>query len=96
MIEKGTYHDFLYRVADELDLPQESAYTGHTQTDYLSHSVYKFVREWNLCNNNDFQNIGVNGGKSGNTWDNIKALKRDNKNDHPLLMFMELIGNDVC
>jgi acyloxyacyl hydrolase len=54
------------------------------------------VREWNLCNHNDYQNVGVNGGDSGNTWGNIKALKRNQKNDYPLLMFMELIGNDVC
>ena len=54
------------------------------------------MREWNLCNNNDYQNIGVNGGSSGNTYKNIKALKRDQHNDHPLLMIMELVGNDVC
>lgn len=54
------------------------------------------MRSWNLCNNNDYQNLGVNGGDSGNTWGNIKALTRDPKNDHPLLMFLELIGNDVC
>lgn len=40
--------------------------------------------------------MAVNGGDSGNTWGNIKALKRDKSKDHPLLMFLELIGNDVC
>jgi len=40
--------------------------------------------------------VGVNGGDSGNTWGNIKALKRNQQNDHPLIMFMELVGNDVC
>jgi len=53
------------------------------------------MRDWNLCNNNDFQNIAVNGASSGNSWDNIQALKRT-KADHPLLMVLELIGNDVC
>jgi acyloxyacyl hydrolase len=96
MMEKGTYHDLLRRIGDELDLPQESGYTAHTNTENLSHSVYKYLRNWNLCNNNDYHNIGVNGGDSGNSWGNIKALKRDPKNDHPMLMFMELIGNDVC
>jgi len=96
MITKGTYHDFLERVADELDLPHESGYTGHVNTTYKSHSVYKFLREWNLCNNNDFQNIAVNGASAGNSWGNIPALKRDPANDYPLLMFLELIGNDVC
>jgi acyloxyacyl hydrolase len=49
-----------------------------------------------MCNNNDFQNLGVNGGDSGNTWGNIKALKRDPQADHPMILFLELIGNDVC
>jgi acyloxyacyl hydrolase len=79
MMKKGTFNDFLPRLADELDLPHESGYTGHTNTPYASRSVYKYLREWNLCNNNDFQNIGVNGGDSGNTMGNIKALKRDPK-----------------
>jgi acyloxyacyl hydrolase len=96
MIQKGTYNDLLPRLADELDIPQDSAYTGHRNTTYKSHSVYKYLRNWNLCNNNDFQNIGVNGGSSGNSKGNIKALSRNQNEDYPLLMFLELIGNDVC
>lgn len=92
----GTFDDLLPRVADELDLPQESAYTAHTNTSYPSHSVYKHLRKWNLCNNNDFQNLGVNGGDSDNTQGNIKALSRNQDHDHPMLMFLELVGNDVC
>ena len=95
MMHKGTFDDLLPRMADELDLPHESGYTGHTNTPYPSHSIYKYLRNWNLCNNNDFQNIGVNGGDSGNTMGNIQALNRG-KEDFPLLMFLELIGNDVC
>lgn len=49
-----------------------------------------------MCNHNDYQNIAVNGGDSGNTQGNIHALSRNQQNDHPLLMFMELVGNDVC
>ena len=96
MMKHGTFSDLLPRVADELDLPYESAYTAHTKTTYQSHSIYKKFRKWNVCNNNDFQNLGVNGGDSGNTWGNIKALHRDQNNDHPVLFFLELVGNDVC
>ena len=97
MIQKGTYNDLLARAANELDIPHESGYTGNTKTNgYTRHSVYKYLREWNMCNHNDYQNVAVNGGDSGNTWGNIKALKRNQKDDYPLLMFMELIGNDVC
>ena len=89
MMHHGSYSDLLPRIADEFDLPYESAYTGHTNTtNYLSHSIYKKLRKLNLCNNNDFQNIAVNGGASGNTWGNIKALKRDQNNDHPVLFFL--------
>lgn len=88
MINSTTYHDLLPRLADELDLPQDSTYTGHRNTTYISRSVYKYLRSWNLCNNNDYQNIGVNGGSAGNTKNNIKALSRDQNNDYPLLMFL--------
>lgn len=96
MMGKGAFKDLLPRVANELDLPQESTYTAHTKTSYESHSIYKKLRKWNICNNNDFQNLGVNGGDSGNSWGNIKALHRDTTNDHPVLFFLELVGNDVC
>jgi acyloxyacyl hydrolase len=96
MMEKGTFKDLLPRIADELDIPHESAYTGHTTTPYDTHSIYKYLRKWNMCNNNDFQNLGVNGGDSGNSWGNIKALQREQTADHPMMLFIELIGNDVC
>lgn len=46
--------------------------------------------------NLNLKNLAVNGGRSGNTINNMKALKRDPENDYPLLVFLELIGNDVC
>jgi acyloxyacyl hydrolase len=89
MQKKGTFNDILYRVANELNIPQESGYTGNTITHgYTRHSVYKYLRQWNLCNHNDYQNIAVNGGSSGNTMGNIGALRRDQNNDYPLLMFL--------
>lgn len=53
-----------------------------------------------MCNNNDYQNIGVNGASSGdlNKFSNI--LSRDNListlPQKPVLLFMAMIGNDVC
>ncbi len=38
----------------------------------------------------------MNGGDSGNTRGNIHALSRNKDHDYPLIMFMELVGNDVC
>jgi len=97
MMQKGTFSDLLARLANELNIPHESGYTGNTNTNgYVPHSVYKYLREWNRFNHNDYQNVAVNGGYSGNTWGNNKALKRNPKTDYPMLLFMELIGNDVC
>lgn len=38
----------------------------------------------------------MNGGDSGNTNGNIKALQRNPETDYPLMVFLELVGNDVC
>ena len=35
------------------------------------------MRNHNLCINNDYQNLGVNGGSSGNSKQNMDALARD-------------------
>lgn len=94
----GAFDDLLTRFLNEIDLPHLSGYTGYVDsTENLSvRSVYKYLREMNLCNHRDFQNIAVNGGDSLETISNMKAFKRDPKNDHPMLVFLELIGNDVC
>ncbi len=84
--------------------------TGHMKTsdfhpdvDGPVDSIYLRLRENNLCNHNDYQNIGVNGAASSsmsgkNGLSNI--LSRDNTlsplPQKPLLLFMAMIGNDVC
>ena len=94
----GALDNALYRILHELDLPHYSGYTGFVEsTDKLPvRSVYKYLRETNLCNHRDFQNVAVNGGTSSNTKDHLKAFRRDPNNDHPMIVFLELIGNDVC
>lgn len=61
------------------------------------------MRQNNLCNHNDYQNIGVNGASSGSMQGNdglMNILSRDNTlsplPQKPLLLFMAMIGNDVC
>jgi acyloxyacyl hydrolase len=45
MINGTTYHDLLQRAADELDIPNESGYTGNTPTHgHTRHSFYKYAR----------------------------------------------------
>ena len=64
-------------------------------------SVYLRLRDNNLCNNNDYQNIGVNGADSSSLKSDLsKILSRDKRlsplPQKPLLLFMAMIGNDVC
>ena len=92
------FSDILIRALHELDRPHYSGYTGFVDsTDELPvRSIYKYLIERNRCNHRDFQNIAVNGGQCSNTQNNIKALSRNQTHDHPLLVFLEMIGNDVC
>lgn len=82
--------------------------TGHRDSkDYFPDvegpvdSIYKRLRENNLCNNNDYQNIGVNGADSSSLHDKLEFILSRDKNISPLpqkpvLLFMAMIGNDVC
>lgn len=93
-----TFKNILELASDEMDAPNKSGYTGQLPDDAQNplRSIYKYMVDRNRCNRNDYQNIAVNGGASGNTQKNIKALRRDQKNDEPLLVFLELIGDDIC
>ncbi len=95
MIGNHTYKDLFERVSDELDLPHKSAYTGFAEStgEELVSSIYKNMVRRNRCNKNDYQNVAVNGGDSENTFGNMKALARNNQTDHPLLLFLEMIGS---
>jgi acyloxyacyl hydrolase len=102
-----TFQNLLRNVENELDFPMLSWSTGHLTTDEFYpdvsgkvDSIYLRMRQNNLCNNNDYQNIGVNGASSGNLVDFGNILSRNsdlqNLTTKPLLLFMAMIGNDVC
>lgn len=57
---------------------------------------YFIENYYNRYCNKDIKFLKVDGGRSSSTIHNMKALARDRNNDHPLLVFLELIGNDVC
>jgi hypothetical protein len=100
---------FLPNAEDELDRPMCSWGTGHVTpeecpkqraikglTDQGVVSLYGKLRQRNRCNHNDFQNIGVNGARMTSSMGLVDALARNQKNDNPLLLFLSLLGNDVC
>jgi len=104
----NTFKHLITNLENELDFPMLSWSTGHTPvSDYDPDvegpidSIYMRLRENNLCNNNDFQNIGVNGADSSSLRNNLsKILSRDKRisplPQKPLLLYMAMIGNDVC
>lgn len=92
------FSDILAVILDEVDLPHMSGFTGYAdvgKTGPVS-SVYKYMVERNKCNFRDYANIAVNGAASADSFGNIEVMRRDPANDQPLLIFLELIGNDVC
>jgi acyloxyacyl hydrolase len=51
----------------------------------------------NRCVHRDYQNIGVNGARTGAMKEKIVyTLSRNQTFDQPLLLFHALVGNDVC
>ncbi|KYR00215.1 acyloxyacyl hydrolase [Tieghemostelium lacteum] len=98
LINKTTYEGMIDILETEVDWPQRSTYTGwEPSTDmYTVQSMYLQLRERNLCNHRDYQNLGVNGANSGSTINIIKSFARNQKTDKPALFFLELVGNDVC
>jgi len=91
----------LFWLANELDWPHRSWGTGFKNDSTGDdsgplESIYLQLRSRNLCNHRDFQNIGVNGARSGSMVDIVKSMARNQKTDYPATVFYALIGNDVC
>lgn len=59
-------------------------------------SIYLRMRERNLCNHRDYQNLARNGAESNNTLVYMKSISRDPAKDQPSIVFYSLVGNDVC
>jgi acyloxyacyl hydrolase len=100
-INKETYSHFLRFASLEADWPHLSTITGFTEdTTGLvpgpTHSIYKMLKERNRCIHRDYQNIAVNGARTGAMQKISLTLSRNQATDHPLLLFYSLVGNDVC
>lgn len=94
---------------NELDFPHCSWGTGHADPTLCPYqhpipgvegqvvtSLYSQLRARNRCNHNDYQNIGVNGARMTSSAQLVNAMARDQANDNPLLVWLALIGNDIC
>ena len=100
-INKKNYQHILGLIQNEADWPQLSTVTGHmNDTTGLTpgpvDSIYLRMRQRNRCVHRDYQNIGVNGASSDNVRRYMHSFRRNQTHDEPVLLFLSLIGNDVC
>lgn len=102
------FNQFLEDAENELDKPMCSWGTGHVKPEDCPYmypvpgieneivSLYTQLRQRNRCNHNDFQNIGVNGARITSSMKLVDSMGRDQTLDQPALVWLALIGNDVC
>lgn len=101
-ISKEAFDHVLYIIENELDWPQLSGTTGHVQNEWPvvtgnTSSIYLKLWQRNKCNFRDYQNVAVNGARTGSMLDNIvETLSRNQATDQPLIVIYSLVGNDVC
>lgn len=97
------FKDVFFILENEIDWPMLSSATGYMNSTWPHsisgpvNSTYLNLRAINRCNHRDFQNIAVNGARSGSMADNIvKGFARHGSKDNPVFLTLALIGNDVC
>jgi acyloxyacyl hydrolase len=100
-INKTTYSELVFVLANEMDWPQRSATSGFIQDDKddpgQMFSIYSAMRDRNRCNHRDYHNIAVNGARAHDMNTTIiRSFQRSQVLDKPVLATFALIGNDVC
>ncbi|XP_075068663.1 acyloxyacyl hydrolase [Mixophyes fleayi] len=97
-MSKESFSNMALAISNELDWPQFSMYTGFQNSTIggWTQSLYLRIRDWNLCNHRDYQNIAKNGGAYDNLQKYMQSLARNQQLDKPVVVFYGLIGNDVC
>ena len=80
----------------KFELTDDFINQGQSQGMPEINSIYKRIIAENKCNNNDFQNIAMNGRRSKTQFEHINGVARNSSYDYPVLAFLPLIGNDVC
>lgn len=93
--------NFSFVLGNELDWPQTSFPTGFQNISWpimsgSTDSLYLRMRQRNLCNHRDFQNICFNGATSETMLKNLKTIARKPEDDKPAIVFYGMMGNDVC
>ncbi len=102
-LNADTFNDLLFILENEFDWPMLSLTTGHFNSTKWKNSIngpmdslYTRMLKRNRCNHRDYQNIAVNGARSSSMRQIVTSLARNQTHDYPLMVLIELIGNDVC
>ena len=97
------FKDLLFILENEFDWPMMSGTTGYKNSTWPSSitgrvdSTYLRLRDLNLCNHRDYQNIAVNGARASAMAEKIvKGFARHGTKDNPVFLTLALVGNDVC
>ena len=97
------FKNLFFILENEFDWPMMSMTTGYKNSTWPSSitgpvdSTYLRLRDLNLCNHRDFQNIAVNGARASSMADQIvKGFSRHGMKDNPVFLTLALVGNDVC
>jgi len=86
----------------EGDRPDCSWSTGFNKiscpkSNFPFESFYLKLLKRNKCNHRDFQNLSVNGARSGAMSTKIvDKISRNQTLDSPVIIFYSLFGNDIC
>lgn len=102
-LTQGILTNITYVVSNEGNWPDVGFATGFRGSSPMPplltgavDSIYLRLRERNLCNHRDYQNLARNGAESNDTLQYMRSLSRLKEEDHPAIVFYSLIGNDVC
>ena len=103
-LKEEVFKDLIFILENEFDWPMLSYSTGYRNTTAWPNSIsgpvtsiYLKLREINRCNHRDYQNIAVNGARSSSMADHIvQSFSRHGKEDNPVFIIFNLVGNDVC
>ncbi|UJR23997.1 hypothetical protein I4U23_026963 [Adineta vaga] len=97
----AVFEHMWFIIENEFDWPQLSTSTGHLNISWPNiegptRSLYSRLFDLDHCNHRDYQNIAVNGARTGAMIDIAKTLTRHPEHDVPLLVLYAVVGNDVC
>ncbi|GAB6019996.1 hypothetical protein CHUAL_002746 [Chamberlinius hualienensis] len=93
VVTSDLFVNLTFIAANELDWPHITwPVVVHSPTN----SIYWRMRDRNLCNHRDYQNLAFNGAKSTTAMRGVETMSRDEGRDKPAIVIYAEFGNDIC